>query len=240
MNLQVFLEWFHRLDASLIGFSTIALVGLSWWYRRHLPPWLLPSAIAALALILLQGVLGGLTVTQLLRFDIVTAHLATALLFFATLIVIAIGLTPYRGTGAVGKLTWMGMVATGLVYLQCLLGGLVGSRWAAHQCLTVSQLCTVMNSHIIGVFPATISVLTLVFFAWRTAAIHPLLKKLAFSAGGLVALQVFLGVATLKLHLQVEPLTITHHSIGALLVATLVAFTTFALRDRSFAPISHL
>ncbi|MFN7907033.1 MAG: heme A synthase, partial [Microcystis sp.] len=37
-------------------------------------------------------------------------------------------------------------------------------------------------------------------------------------------------------HLQVEPLTITHHSIGALLVATLVAFTTFALRDRSFAP----
>jgi cytochrome c oxidase assembly protein subunit 15 len=236
MNLQVFLEWFHRLDASLIGFSTIALVGLSWWYRRHLPSWLLPSAIAALALILLQGVLGGLTVTQLLRFDIVTAHLATALLFFATLIVIAIGLTPYRGTGMVGKLTGMGMVATGLVYLQCLLGGLVGSRWAAHQCLTVSQLCTVMNSHIIGVFPATISVLTLVFFAWRAAAIHPLLKKLAFSAGGLVALQVFLGVATLKLHLQVEPLTITHHSIGALLVATLVAFTTFALRDRSFAP----
>ena len=240
MNLQVFLEWFHRLDASLIGFSTIALVGLSWWYRRHLPPWLFPSAIAALALILLQGVLGGLTVTQLLRFDIVTAHLATALLFFATLIVIAIGLTPYRGTGTVGKLTGMGMVATSLVYLQCLLGGLVGSRWAAHQCLTVSQLCTVMNSHIIGVFPATISVLTLVFFAWRIAAIHPLLKKLAFSAGGLVALQVFLGVATLKLHLQVEPLTITHHSIGALLVGTLVTFTTFALRDRSFAPISHL
>jgi cytochrome c oxidase assembly protein subunit 15 len=240
MNLQVFLEWFHRLDASLIGFSTIALVGLSCWYRRHLPPWLFPSAIAALALILLQGVLGGLTVTQLLRFDIVTAHLATALLFFATLIVIAIGLTPYRGKGTVGKLTGMGMVATSLVYLQCLLGGLVGSRWAAHQCLTVSQLCTVMNSHIIGVFPATISVLTLVFFAWRAAAIHPLLKKLAFSAGGLVALQVFLGVATLKLHLQVEPLTITHHSIGALLVGTLVAFTTFALRDRSFAPISHL
>jgi cytochrome c oxidase assembly protein subunit 15 len=200
----------------------------------------LPSAIAALALILLQGVLGGLTVTQLLRFDIVTAHLATALLFFATLIVIAICLTPYRGTGTVGKLTGMGMVATGLVYLQCLLGGLVGSRWAAHQCLTVSQLCTVMNSHIIGVFPATISVLTLVFFAWRIAAIHPLLKKLAFSAGALVALQVFLGVATLKLHLQVEPLTITHHSIGALLVGTLVAFTTFALRDCSFAPISHL
>ena len=30
MNLQVFLEWFHRLDAALIGLSVIALVGLSW------------------------------------------------------------------------------------------------------------------------------------------------------------------------------------------------------------------
>ena len=36
MNLQVFLEWFHRLDASLIGLSTLALVGLSWWFRKEL------------------------------------------------------------------------------------------------------------------------------------------------------------------------------------------------------------
>ncbi|HAC62194.1 MAG TPA: heme A synthase, partial [Cyanothece sp. UBA12306] len=40
MNLQVFLEWFHRLDASLIGFSTLILVGLSWWFRKELPKWL--------------------------------------------------------------------------------------------------------------------------------------------------------------------------------------------------------
>jgi cytochrome c oxidase assembly protein subunit 15 len=240
MNLPVFLEWFHRLDASLIGFSTIALVGLSWWYRRALPPWMVPSSIAALGLILFQGVLGGLTVTQLLRFDLVTAHLGTALLFFSTLITIAISLTPYRGTNTARSLACFGGTATGLVYLQCLLGGLVGSRWAAHQCLTSSQLCTVMNSHIFGVFPATLSVLILVFLAWRTPALHPFLRKLAFSAGGLVTLQILLGMATWKLHLQVEPLTIAHHTIGALLVGTLVAFTTFALRDRSLAQTSHL
>jgi heme a synthase len=240
MNLPVFLEWFHRLDASLIGFSTIALVGLSWWYRQELPPWMLPSAIAALGLILFQGVLGGLTVTRLLQFDIVTAHLGTALLFFSTLIVIAVCLTPHRGTNTARSLGVWGGIATGLVYLQCLLGGLVGSRWAAHQCLTASQLCTVMNSHIIGVFPATLSVIILVFLAWRTPALHPVLRKLAFTAGGLVALQILLGVATWKLHLQVEPLTISHHTIGASLVGTLVAFTTFALRDRSISPASHL
>ena len=30
MNLQVFLEWFHRLVASSVGFATIVLFGASW------------------------------------------------------------------------------------------------------------------------------------------------------------------------------------------------------------------
>ena len=88
MNLQVFLEWFHRLDAAFIGIGAIALVVGCWWNRNSLPKWLPWSATFALGLILFQGVLGGLTVTEMLRFDIVTAHLATALLFFITLLVI--------------------------------------------------------------------------------------------------------------------------------------------------------
>ncbi len=88
MNFQVFLEWFHRLDAALIGLSAIALFGLSWWHRRSLPRWLPWASTFALFLIVFQGILGGLTVTELLRFDIVTAHLGTALLFFSTLLII--------------------------------------------------------------------------------------------------------------------------------------------------------
>ena len=233
MNLQVFLEWFHRLDASLIGLSTLALVGLSWWFRKELPKWLPWAALGALSLIVFQGVLGGLTVTQMLRFDIVTAHLGTALLFFVTLLVIALCLTPYQGTATAGNLRWAGLVAAILVYIQCLLGGLVGSRWALHQCFGSSQLCTVMNSHIIGVIPATLATLTVVFIAWRTPALHPLLRKLAWVAGGVVVLQILLGVATFYLHLQVEPLTVTHHTVGAALLGTLVALTTLAIRDLS-------
>lgn len=150
MNFQVFLEWFHRLDAALIGVSTIALAGLSWWYRRHLPSWLPWASLFTLFLIVCQGVLGGLTVTELLRFDIVTAHLGTALLFFATLLVIGTTLTPYQGTGTVDKLPWVGTFATILVYCQSLLGALVGSQWALHQCFSGAQLCSVMYSHIFG------------------------------------------------------------------------------------------
>lgn len=173
MNLQVFLEWFHRLDAALIGFSAIALAGLSWWNRRVLPHWLPWASTFALGLIVFQGVLGGLTVTELLRFDIVTAHLGTALLFFTLLIIIGCALLPYKGTGAAGKLPWIGATAAILVYGQSILGGLVASRWALHQCFAGSQLCLVMNSHILGVVPPPRATQAVSAIAWRTPAPHP-------------------------------------------------------------------
>ena len=241
MNLQVFLEWFHRLDAALIGLSTLALVGLSLWFRRSLPNWLPWAAVGSLTLILFQGVLGGLTVTQLLRFDIVTAHLGTALIFFASLIAIALCLTPKspnQSTIISGQLTGIGIVATSLVYAQCLLGGLVGSRWAVRQCLNValSELCNVMNNHLIGVVPATLATVALVFLTLRSPNLNPIFRKIALTTGGLLIIQILLGVATLHLHLQVEPLTVAHHLVGASLFGTLIAFSTLSLRDRLTVP----
>ncbi len=165
MNLQVFLEWFHRLDAALIGVGAIALTVTSWWNRRQLPAWLPWAATFALGLIVFQGVLGGLTVTQLLRFDIVTAHLGTALLFFTTLLVMGTALTPYIGTGTAGKLPWLGLTAAVLVYLQSLLGALVASRWALHQCLAVKALCGVMYSHLGGVVLPSLAIIALVWMS---------------------------------------------------------------------------
>jgi cytochrome c oxidase assembly protein subunit 15 len=233
MNFQVFLEWFHRLDASLIGLMALGLVGLTLWHRRQLPGWLPFAATGALLLIVFQGVLGGLTVTQLLRFDIVTAHLGTALLFFCTLLAIGTALMPYQLTGTVAKLPWLGVGATSLVYGQSLLGGLVASRWAAHQCWGVSELCQVMNSHLLGVVPPTLAVITLVIGVWRTPALDGRLRSLANGAGFLLLVQIALGIATLRLRLQVEPLTVAHQTIGATLLGVLVCFTTLALRDQS-------
>jgi heme a synthase len=238
MNLQVFLEWFHRLDAALIGLSTIALVGFSVWHRRVLPAWTPWMSLFALGLILFQGVLGGLTVTQLLRFDIVTAHLGTALLFFATLLVMGVWLLPFQATGTAGNLRWFSLAAALLVYFQSLSGGLVGSRWALHQCLLVSQLCGIMNTHLMGVVPASLSTLAIGIVAWRTPALPTTLRQLAKLAGFLLLLQITLGIATFRLHLQVEFLTVSHQAIGACLLGTLVCLTALAWRDRrSFAEI---
>jgi cytochrome c oxidase assembly protein subunit 15 len=232
MNFQVFLEWFHRLDAALIGCGAIALAGMSWWHRRSMPGWLPWASTFALGLIIFQGVLGGLTVTELLRFDIVTAHLGTALLFFSTLLVIWLALIPHQSAGTAGVLRWVGLAAAILVYLQSLLGALVGSQWALHQCFGYGQLCAVINSHIAGVVPATLATLALPLLAWRKPALHPSLRNLAFWAGGLLAAQIALGVATFYLRLQVEPLTVAHQATGAALLGVLVAFTVLAMRDR--------
>jgi cytochrome c oxidase assembly protein subunit 15 len=231
MNLEVFLEWFHRLIATTIGCGAIALSIATGWFRRALPRWTPWAAAFALFLVVFQGVLGGLTVTELLRFDIVTAHLGTGLLFFGTLLAMGTALMPYQGTGTVGKLHWIGVTAAALVYLQSILGGLVSSQWALHQCLGMSQLCVVMNSHIAGLVPPTIAILSLVILAWRTPALHPLLRRLANGAGLLLVLQITLGIATFRLRLQVAPLTVAHQATGAALLGTLLVFSVLALRD---------
>lgn len=233
MNLQVFLEWFHRLDASLIGLMAIGLLFLAIRWRQSLPNWVPWTAGLVLFLVVFQGVLGGLTVTQLLRFDIVTAHLGTALLVFCTLLVMGMMLLPYQAKGTAGKLSWLSGLAVVLVYVQSLLGGLVGSRWAAHQCFGLAELCGVVNAHLLGIVPASLAVILLAVMAWRTPALDGVLRWQANLAFGLLILQLILGLATLRLRLQVEPLTVCHQAIGAALLGTLVCFTVLSLRDCS-------
>jgi heme a synthase len=241
MNLQVFLEWFHRLDASLIGLSTLALVASSWWFRSQLPRWLPWASVFALVLILIQGALGALTVTELLRFDLVTAHLGTALLFFITLLAIATFLLPSQDRHEALSLTsqslplspYPALAAALLVYLQSILGGLVGSRWSLHQCFGNSELCDVMNSHLIGVAPATLSCIAVIWLIWRSPQAPKFSRNLATLTGCLLVAQIGLGIATFKLHLQVEPLTVAHQTIGASLLGTLVVITVLLWRQRN-------
>jgi cytochrome c oxidase assembly protein subunit 15 len=238
MNLQVFLEWFHRLVASSVGFASIILFGASWYYRQSLPKWLPWATLGSLSLVIFQGILGGLTVTQLLRFDIVTAHLGTGLLFFSSLLAIATSLLSDRlnsdrdhNIDPSPKIAWLGLAAAVLVYLQSILGALVASQWALHQCFATQDMCIVLNAHLLGVIPATIASISVVILTWLTKSISPIIRLIATIAGFLVITQVAIGYATYKLHLQVEPLTIAHQATGSALLGTLVCFSVLAFRE---------
>lgn len=225
MNLQVFLEWFHRLDAFVVGVALLVLTAASFFWRRRLPAWLPLLAAGSLLLVLVQGVLGALTVTQLLAAPLVTAHLATALLLVALTSGLYQRLAMIDRAAISPPLWWqlLASLALTLVFAQCLLGGSMASQWAADQCFSAGNGCRWLLAHRQLATSATLAVLAL---AAATLLLPPgqgQLPSLAQGAAVLVLAQVTLGIWTLKLQLQAPLVTIGHQLLAALLVGLLAA-----------------
>lgn len=250
MNVQVFLEWFHRLDAFVVGVALLVFVGVGVALRRRLPTWLPWIAGLALALVAFQGALGALTVTHLLASPLVTAHLATALVLVSLVsgLYQRLAMPPkdmapevFRQFPAVpGWWQALAALALVLVFSQCLLGGLMASQWAADQCLASGDACQWLLAHRQLALGAAGGVALM-------AATAPLLPRglghlqgLAFGAIGLVALQIGLGIWTLKLELAVPVVTVAHQLVAALLVALLSAVLARALGPLQPQPSKEL
>ena len=132
-------EHSHRLMGSLVGILTIGLLVLI--LAKDSRKWLKWLGLVALIAVIVQGVLGGLRVTQINRnFAIVHACLAQA--FFALLCGIAWftsqdwwkdRIASVNGTAQ--KLRRLSLITTGLIYVQLIFGAILrhtGSRLDAH------------------------------------------------------------------------------------------------------------
>ncbi len=123
----VFYEHGHRMVAGAVALLTALLALMAWrWEPRR---WVRRLALGALALVLLQAVLGGLTVIYLLPVGISVAHAGVANLFFCLTVTLAVVTSPrFRrppapaAAGATGGV-WVALAA--LVYAQILLGALM-------------------------------------------------------------------------------------------------------------------
>jgi cytochrome c oxidase assembly protein subunit 15 len=83
----IFYEHGHRLFASLVGFLTIGnCLALLFLEKRK---WLRGSGVFALLLVIVQGVLGGMTVRYKLPMPVSAAHACTAELFFGLTVLMA-------------------------------------------------------------------------------------------------------------------------------------------------------
>jgi cytochrome c oxidase assembly protein subunit 15 len=134
----IFYEHSHRLVASFVGLLTMALA-LTFWLREE-RNWLRWLGVAALVLVIGQGVLGGLRVV-LLEQTFAIVHAATAQIFFALTICLAIFTSsawrrgtdrPIKGSGRLLRLC---AVTTGLIYAQIVFGAVLrhtGERLDAH------------------------------------------------------------------------------------------------------------
>jgi cytochrome c oxidase assembly protein subunit 15 len=88
----IFFEHTHRLIASSVGFLTIILAGWIWW--RDDRRWMRRLGLAALACVIAQGVLGGLTVLFFLPPALSIAHASLAEIFFCLAVSLALFTSP--------------------------------------------------------------------------------------------------------------------------------------------------
>ncbi|MCH7909755.1 MAG: COX15/CtaA family protein, partial [Candidatus Hydrogenedentes bacterium] len=126
----IFHEHVHRLVASSIGMLTIILV--AWLALRESREWVRLLGFIALIAVILQGILGGLTVIFLLPTAISLAHAVLAQTFFMLTIVIAYSLSrewaerrPDAFADARKSIAKSALLLMAVVYVQLILGALM-------------------------------------------------------------------------------------------------------------------
>lgn len=124
----VFYEHGHRMAASFVGFLTLVLA--FWTWRRETRAGVRRLGWIALAAVITQGLLGGLTVIFLLPTAISVTHACLAQTFFLLTIAMAYGtsrewLGAARSEEDLAGVRVAAYAATAVVYVQLLLGALM-------------------------------------------------------------------------------------------------------------------
>jgi len=217
----------HRMVAEFVGLLTIVLA--IWTWRAERRRWLRMLSVAALGTVIVQGILGGLTVLFLLPPAISSAHAAVAQTFFC----IAVCIAMFTGQKWVEEpppvefdtrrptLFTLTLLSIFVLYVQLILGAMFrhkGMSWWPH----------VVHAGVVAV--------VLTWTAVRALSVYSKVEAVRRSAMVMLSLlitQLCLGftafltrVAWGKDSLQPEfPMvisTVAHVAVGALLLATTV------------------
>jgi cytochrome c oxidase assembly protein subunit 15 len=123
-------EHVHRLIASVVGMLTIALT--FWLVRKEPRRWVRRLGIAALTMVIAQGVLGGLTVKLMLPPPISIAHASLAEAFFCITVALALitserwmQTSPATEATNAGLIRRFALTSTIAIYLQIILGAAI-------------------------------------------------------------------------------------------------------------------
>lgn len=232
----VAIEHTHRLFASSVGLLSIILATVL-WRRRPQDRLLRILSLSAVALVVFQGILGGVTVIFRLPTIVSTAHLATSMIFFATVIVMALrtnGIPLAFRKSSLLKLTII------FVYLQMVLGAVVRHTHSGLVCpefpLCYSSLwptgmggmVLLQMAHRIGAVMAAGLVLLTCHLLWRRPEFAgSRWRPLLLAAPMIVILQFILGIVSVTTLLGVVPVT-AHLAGAALLWASLITLEVVA------------
>ena len=234
-------EHSHRVIAWFTGMCTTVIAFWTLFADRR--RWMKYLAFGALGTIIVQGILGGLTVLHKLPPEVSTAHAAVGQTFFCIAVAIAVftgrdWVEPVpqpvadNGRPKLLVLCWYSIL---ILYVQLIFGGMFrhhGMSWAPHVINAVSVA------------------LILTWTGVRAILQFPRMEPIRRSAVGLLFLlivQIFLGFAAFFTRVAEIPgmapsdfwlvlSTVAHVAVGALLLATTVVLT---LQTWKYVAIAH-
>src|SRR5262245_24155931 len=206
----IFYEHGHRLIASTVGFLTIILA--AWLWIAESRRWMKWLGVAALGSVILQGVLGGLTVLFFLPTTISSAHAGLAEIFFCTTVAIALFTSPswLAAPSSVddGMLRRVATWTTAVIYAQIIVGavmrhsdaGLAITDFTWSFRVVIPDICdpkiAVHFAHRVGALIVTLSVIATSAHIWYHHRDRRELTGPATLILALVAAQVTLGALT--------------------------------------------
>jgi cytochrome c oxidase assembly protein subunit 15 len=245
----------HRMVAEFVGLLTIVVAVWTWIVDKR--RWMRGLTLAAVAGVIFQGVLGGLTVLNLLPPAISTAHATVGQTMFCVLAAIAVFTS--RGwleepqpkdkimrvdSRKLIRHLWM---LIGFLYLQLILGaafrhvwtkwGPPGSNhWPVHKIVHAFLYPHILNALLVAGLVAYVSLRALV----RHSSI-PHLRRPSMALLLLLIAQLLLGVSAYIVRVvqgvnEVQPtlalvgVTVTHLGVGALMLALAVILTVQVYR----------
>ncbi|MGH9576579.1 MAG: COX15/CtaA family protein [Terriglobales bacterium] len=230
---NILYEHGHRMIATFVGLLTTILA--VWLLLREPRRWVRRLGLVALGTVVLQGILGGITVLFLLPPPVSIAHATLAQVFFCVAVSLAVFTGPGWQTSAEPRadsgrppLFDLAATTTLLVFLQLILG-------AAYR------------HSLVDITPHLVGAIAVGFFIVRTArrvreqrAAETALARPARLLLGLLWLQLALGggaylsrLATADAPqpaLYMVVLTVSHVVVGALILATSLVLTLHAHR----------
>jgi len=234
-------EFGHRVVAAIV--VTLTLILMAWAWRVEPRKWVRNTILAAFGLIVVQAILGGITVLFALPLPIAVAHAGTAQAFFCLMVSIAIFTNP-RWTRTARRseepvripLAMLAGITTAVIYLQILVGAVMRHLGAGLAIpdfpLAFGQLIppywneyiAVNFAHRCGAVLVTVMVVWTVARVLRTHRDEPGLRHPALGLFLLLVTQICLGAITIWSGRAVIPTT-SHVLIGAAVLATSLTIT---------------
>jgi heme a synthase len=232
-------EHSHRLIASTVGFLTIILA--IWTWRIEQRPWVRRLGFAALGVVVLQGLLGGLTVLLLLPAPVSIGHAGLAQLFFCLTLTLALVTSPsWRAPQGRpvddAALRRVATTTTVLIYVQILLGATMRHTGAGMAIPTFplafghllppvwTPAIAIHFAHRAGALLVISAIFATTIHVWRHHRVRPELIRPSMFLVLLVCSQATLGALVVLSGLH--PVVNTAHVVnGALVLGTALVLT---------------